>query len=221
MKDKELRDFIQIANDALKADTIFLPEYSNEKFKDIDIISTQHPEIDSAIGIGGLPRGRVVEIMGMEQSGKTTLALHVIAEAQKNGLRAGLIDAEHAIDRSRAEKIGVNFADLPISQPDSAEQALELLDLMVHSKLFGVIVIDSVAALSPLAEIEGTMSDSTIGLQARLMSKVLRKLTAPIHKYNVLVIFINQLRDKIGGFSPIPMRVGCVHPDTLVELVLD
>ena len=163
----------------------------------IDIISTGSLGLDVALGVGGLPRGRVVEIYGPESSGKTTLTLHVVAEAQKAGGTA-FIDAEHALDTAYAEKLGVNTEDLLLSQPDTGEQALEITDMLVRSSAVDVIVVDSVAALTPKAEIEGDMGDSHMGLQARLMSQALRKLTANIKRSNTMVIFINQLRMKIG-----------------------
>ena len=164
---------------------------------DIQAISTGSLGLDIALGIGGLPRGRIVEIYGPESSGKTTLTLHVIAEAQKAGGTAAFIDAEHALDPIYARKLGVNTDDLYITQPDTGEQALEIADALVRSGAFSVIVIDSVAALTPKAEIEGEMGDSHVGLQARLMSQALRKLTANIKRANTLVIFINQIRMKI------------------------
>ena len=166
--------------------------------RDIDVISTGSLGLDIALGIGGLPRGRVVEIYGPESSGKTTLALQVIAEAQKVGGCAAFIDAEHAMDPVYAAKLGANVDDLLISQPDTGEQALEITDMLVRSGAVDVVVIDSVAALTPKAEIEGEMGDSHVGLQARLMSQALRKLTANIKRSNTLVIFINQIRMKIG-----------------------
>ncbi len=165
---------------------------------DIPSISSGSIALDIAMGIGGYPRGRVVEIFGPESSGKTTLAIHAIAEAQKKGGIAAFIDAEHAFDRFYAEKLGVDLDDLLISQPDWGEQALEIADHLIRSGAVDIIVIDSVAALTPKAEIEGEMGDSKMGLQARLMSQALRKMTAIINKSNVCVIFINQLRDKIG-----------------------
>lgn len=166
--------------------------------RDIQVISTGSISLDMALGIGGLPRGRVVEIYGPESSGKTTLTLQVIAECQKMGGTAAFIDAEHALDTSYAEKLGVNVKDLLVSQPDTGEQALEIMDLLVRSSGVDVVVVDSVAALTPRAEIEGDMGDSHMGLQARLMSQALRKLTANIKRSNTLVIFINQIRMKIG-----------------------
>ena len=164
----------------------------------IETISTGSLSLDIALGVGGLPRGRIVEIYGPESSGKTTLAQHVIAEAQKLGGICGFIDAEHALDPTYAKNIGVDIDNLYISQPDSGEQALEICDTMVRSGALDVIIIDSVAALVPKKEIEGEMGDSVVGLQARLMSQALRKLTAQISKSNCVVIFINQLREKVG-----------------------
>lgn len=161
-------------------------------------ISSGSISIDNALGIGGYPRGRVIEIFGPESSGKTTLAIHAIAEAQKAGGIAAYIDAEHAFDRGYAEKLGIDVENLYISQPDNGEQALEIADALIRSGAIDIIVIDSVAALTPKAEIEGEMGDSKMGLQARLMSQALRKLTANISKTNTCCIFINQLRDKIG-----------------------
>ena len=166
--------------------------------RDIDVVSTGSLGLDVALGIGGLPRGRVVEIYGPESSGKTTLTLQVIAEAQKAGGTAAFIDAEHALDPGYAEKLGVNVDDLLVSQPDTGEQALEIADMLVRSSAIDVVVIDSVAALTPKAEIEGDMGDSHMGLQARLMSQALRKLTGNIKRSNTMVIFINQIRMKIG-----------------------
>ncbi|MCU0882403.1 MAG: recombinase RecA [Hyphomonadaceae bacterium] len=164
----------------------------------IESVSTGSLSLDIALGIGGLPRGRIVEIFGPESSGKTTLALHTIAEAQKNGGVCAFVDAEHALDPVYARKLGVDLGDLLISQPDTGEQALEITDTLVRSGACDVIVVDSVAALTPKAEIEGDMGDSLPGLQARLMSQALRKLTASIARSNTLVIFINQIRMKIG-----------------------
>jgi recombination protein RecA len=166
--------------------------------QDIQVVSTGSLGLDIALGVGGLPRGRVVEIYGPESSGKTTLTLQVIAEMQKLGGTAAFIDAEHALDPQYAQKLGVKVADLLISQPDTGEQALEIADMLVRSGSVDIVVIDSVAALTPKAEIEGEMGDSHMGLQARLMSQALRKLTANIKRTNTLVIFINQIRMKIG-----------------------
>jgi recombination protein RecA len=165
---------------------------------DIEEISTGSLSLDIALGIGGLPKGRIVEIYGPESSGKTTLTLQVIAECQKKGGTAAFIDAEHALDPSYARRLGVNVDDLLISQPDTGEQALEIADMLVRSSAIDVIIVDSVAALTPKAEIEGEMGDQHMGLQARLMSQALRKLTANIKRSNTLVIFINQIRMKIG-----------------------
>jgi len=170
----------------------------DENFVAVDVIPTGSIGLDAALGIGGYPKGRVVEIFGPESSGKTTLAIHAIAEAQKMGGIAAYIDAEHAFDRTYAEKLGVDLDNLYISQPDNGEQALEIADSLIRSGAIDIIVIDSVAALTPKAEIEGDMGDSKMGLQARLMSQALRKLTANISKTNTCCIFINQLRDKIG-----------------------
>ena len=166
--------------------------------KDIAVISTGSLGLDVALGVGGLPRGRVVEIYGPESSGKTTLSLSIIAQAQKKGGTAAFIDAEHAMDPAYAARLGVNVDDLLVSQPDTGEQALEIADMLVRSAAVDVVVVDSVAALTPKAEIEGEMGDTHVGLQARLMSQALRKLTANIKRSNTLVIFINQIRMKIG-----------------------
>jgi recombination protein RecA len=167
-------------------------------FRDIEVISTGSLTIDIALGIGGLPKGRVVEIYGPEASGKTTLALQVIAESQKMGGTAAFVDAEHALDPVYAEKLGINIDDLLISQPDTGDQGLEITDMLVRSGAVDVVVVDSVAALTPKAEIEGDMGDTHVGLHARLMSQALRKLTGNIKRSNTLVIFINQIRMKIG-----------------------
>jgi recombination protein RecA len=167
-------------------------------FPNVDVVSSGSLALDVALGIGGLPRGRVVEIYGPESSGKTTLTLQVIAEAQKLGGTAAFVDAEHALDPQYAENLGVNVEDLLVSQPDTGEQALEITDMLVRSGAVDIVVIDSVAALTPKAEIEGEMGDRHIGLQARLMSQALRKLTANIKRSNCMVVFINQIRMKIG-----------------------
>jgi len=166
--------------------------------RDIDVVSTGSIGLDVALGVGGLPKGRVIEIYGPESSGKTTLTLQVIAEAQKQGGTAAFVDAEHALDPAYAEKLGVNVDELLVSQPDTGEQALEITDMLVRSSAVDIVVIDSVAALTPKAEIEGEMGDSHMGLQARLMSQALRKLTANIQRSNTMVVFINQIRMKIG-----------------------
>ena len=168
------------------------------KNMNVQTVPTGSLSLDIALGLGGVPRGRIIEIYGPESSGKTTLAIHAIAEAQKAGGIAAIIDAEHAFDRFYAEKLGVDVENLWISQPDSGEQALEIADQLIRSSAVDIVVIDSVAALTPKAELEGDMGDSKMGLQARLMSQALRKLTATISKTNTTCIFINQLRDKIG-----------------------
>ncbi|MDO8571254.1 MAG: recombinase RecA [bacterium] len=170
------------------------------KKMNVDVVTTGCLSLDIALGVGGMPRGRVVEIYGPESSGKTTLAQHVIAEVQKQGGIAAFVDAEHALDPDYARKIGININDLLISQPDNGEQALEIVETLVRSNAVDVIVVDSVAALTPKAEIEGDMGDSHMGLQARLMSQALRKLTAIISKTKTIVIFINQTRQKIGVY---------------------
>lgn len=171
---------------------------SDEVQSDARVLSTGSLGLDIALGIGGIPRGRVIEIFGPESSGKTTLAMHIIAEAQKEGGLAAFIDAEHAFDKTYAEKLGIDIENLYVSQPDYGEQALEIAEHLIRSSAIDIVVIDSVAALTPKAEIEGEMGDSKMGLQARLMSQALRKLTAAISKTNCICIFINQLRDKIG-----------------------
>ena len=179
-----------------KGSVMFLGDEQSQA--DIEAVSTGSLSLDVALGIGGLPRGRIVEIYGPESSGKTTLTLHAIAEMQKLGGTAAFIDAEHALDPQYAKRLGVNTDELLISQPDTGEQALEITDMLVRSGGVDIVVVDSVAALTPKAEIEGDMGDSHMGLQARLMSQALRKLTANIKKTNTMVIFINQLRMKIG-----------------------
>ena len=170
----------------------------DEKIEDIEVISSGSIALDAALGVGGYPKGRIIEIYGPESSGKTTLAIHAIAEAQKNGGLAAFIDAEHAFDRFYAAKLGVDVDNLLISQPDNGEQALQIADQLISSSAIDILVVDSVAALTPKAEIEGDMGDNRVGLQARLMSQALRKLTSTISKTNTTCIFINQLREKIG-----------------------
>jgi len=191
---------LQLAMDKIEKDhgkgTIM--KLGDNKVEEVAVVSTGSIGLDMALGVGGLPRGRVIEIFGPESSGKTTLAIHAIAEAQKAGGIAAIIDAEHAFDRFYAEKLGVDVENLLISQPDNGEQALEIADQLIRSSAIDIVVIDSVAALTPKAEIEGDMGDSKMGLQARLMSQALRKLTGSINKTNTTCIFINQLRDKIG-----------------------
>ena len=172
--------------------------YGAESTLNVEAIPTGSLSLDLALGIGGLPRGRIVEIYGPESSGKTTLALHVLAEAQKMGGEVAFVDAEHALDPTYAKALGVNVEDMLISQPDTGEQALEITEALVRSGAIDVVVVDSVAALVPRAEIEGEMGDSFVGLHARLMSQALRKLTGIINKTNTIVIFINQLREKVG-----------------------
>ena len=185
----------KIDKDFGKGSVMMMNERSQEP---MDVVSTGSIGLDAALGIGGLPRGRVIEIYGPESSGKTTIATHVIAEAQKKGGMCAIIDAEHAFDSSYAQKLGVDIDNLLISQPDYGEQALEIADRLILSGALDVVVIDSVAALVPKGELEGEMGDSKMGLQARLMSQALRKLTATISKTNTICIFINQLREKIG-----------------------
>ena len=191
---------LQVAMD--KIDKTFgrgsIMKMGDENIENIDVIPTGSIGLNYALGVGGYPRGRIIEIYGPESSGKTTLAIHAIAEAQKMGGIAAIIDAEHAFDRFYAESLGVDVNNLWISQPDNGEQALEIADQLIRSSAIDVIVIDSVAALTPKAEIEGDMGDNKVGLQARLMSQALRKLTATVSKTNTCCIFINQLREKIG-----------------------
>src|SRR3972149_2326819 len=187
----------QIEKQYGKGSIMKLGESADERFK-VDTVPTGSIALDLALGVGGLPRGRIIEIYGPEASGKTTLALHVIAEAQKRGGQCAFVDAEHALDPSRAEIIGVNLDDLLMSQPDTGEQALEITETLIRSGALDVIVVDSVAALVPRAELEGEMGDAVMGLQARLMSQALRKLTGAISKSKTILIFTNQLRQKIG-----------------------
>lgn len=205
-----MAEVIQPSSDKLKALQLAMEKIEKDhgkgtimkmgdsKVEEIPVISTGSIGLDLALGVGGYPRGRVIEIFGPESSGKTTLAIHAIAEAQRNGGIAAIIDAEHAFDRFYAEKLGVDVNNLLISQPDNGEQALEIADQSIRSSALDIVVIDSVAALTPKAEIEGDMGDSKMGLQARLMSQALRKLTGTINKTNTTCIFINQLREKIG-----------------------
>ncbi len=202
---------LQLALDKIEKDqgkgTIM--RMGDRKVEDIAVIPTGSIGLNAALGVGGYPRGRVIEIFGPESSGKTTLAIHAIAQAQKTGGIAAIIDAEHAFDRFYAEKLGVNTDELLISQPDNGEQALEVADQLIRSSAVDIVVIDSVAALTPKSEIEGDMGESKMGLQARLMSQALRKLTANISKTNTTCIFINQLRDKIGQmFGPSETTTG-------------
>ena len=198
-KNVDLDQIIKDINNKVKDDTAIMRlGDGKKKFKDIETISTGSLSLDVATGIGGVPKGRIVEIYGPESSGKTTLTLHIIAEAQKSGGNAAFIDVEHALDPLYAEKIGVDTKNLLISQPDDGEQALEIAESLIKSCQLDVLVIDSVAALVPRAEIEGTMGDSHMGLQARLMSQAMRKLTGIVNKSKTCVIFINQIRHKIG-----------------------
>ena len=207
--DKKLSEREKMLNLALKqiekdyGEGAIMKLGENQKMN-IRAISTGSLNLDIALGVGGVPRGRIIEIYGAESSGKTTLALHIIAEAQKAGGTVAFIDAEHALDPVYAKALGVNIDELLISQPDTGEQALEISDMLVRSGAMDVIVVDSVAALVPKAEIEGEMGDQQMGLQARLMSKALRKLTGSIAKSDTVMIFINQIREKIGGFSFVP-----------------
>jgi recombination protein RecA len=205
--DKQIKAFLKTVKSELGDDILVIPELGASIVNDkIEVIPTGSSQIDKLLGIGGLPKGRVVEISGTEAGGKTTLALSVIKQAQQLGMTCAYIDTEQALERNRSIDIGVDFDKMAISQPNDAEQALDLLEMMVVSGLFGVIVIDSVSALVPKAELEGGMSDSTIGLQARLMGKILRKIASPVSKNKIVVIFINQVRQKIGGFTPFPVE---------------
>jgi recombination protein RecA len=201
-KDKALQAALKEIDKKFGKHTLI--KIGDKEIEKIPAISTGSIGLDTALGIGGLPIGRVIEIFGPESSGKTTLALQTIAEAQKNGMRCGFIDAEHAIDIYYAKNLGVNTDELYLSQPDYGEQALEIVSTMARSGAFDLIVIDSVAALTPKAEIEGEIEDQQVGVQARLMSKALRRLASVLHDMNVMVIFINQLRHKIGvmGYGP-------------------
>ena len=187
-----------VSPEKLKALQVAMDKMGDDNIENIDVIPTGSIGLNHALGVGGYPRGRIIEIYGPESSGKTTLAIHAIAEAQKMGGIAAIIDAEHAFDRFYAESLGVDVNNLWISQPDNGEQALEIADQLIRSSAIDVIVIDSVAALTPKAEIEGDMGENKVGLQARLMSQALRKLTATVSKTNTCCIFINQLREKIG-----------------------
>lgn len=205
MSNSKLEQLVAEANKEWGDGTLIIPELGGSLVNEHpEVISTGCDAVDRAVGIGGLPFGRIVEVMGQEASGKTTLVLHTIANAQKKGYRCAFIDVEHALDTDRAKAIGVDFEKLAISQPDSGEQALELLEYLIRSGQFKVIVVDSVAALIPKAEIEGEMTDANIGSQARMMGKIMRKITAPANKMKVLVIFTNQVRAKLGGFGFIP-----------------
>lgn len=207
MKNK-IQQLVDEVNKEWGAGTLVIPELGGKMFNEKpEVIPTGFDFIDQALGVGGFPLGRITEIMGQEASGKTTLALTAIARAQEKEIRCAFIDTEHALDRERATAIGVDFNKLAISQPDSGEQALDLLEFLIKSKQFHLIVIDSVAALIPLAELEGEMSEANIGAQARMMGKIMRKITAPTNKNKVCIIFTNQLRAKLGGFSFIPQTI--------------
>lgn len=195
-KDKTLEQVLQDIEKQFGKGAIM--KLGEDGIKDIDVVSSGSLMLDIALGVGGYPKGRIIEIYGPESSGKTTFALHAIAEVQKTGGRAAFIDAEHALDPVYAKNLGVNINDLLLSQPDTGEQALEICEALVRSEAMSIIVIDSVAALVPQAEIEGEMGDSHVGLQARLMSQALRKLSGAINKTNTICIFINQLREKVG-----------------------
>jgi recombination protein RecA len=195
-KDKTLEQVLQDIEKQFGKGSIM--KLGEDGVKDIDVISSGSLTLDIALGVGGYPKGRIIEIYGPESSGKTTFALHAIAEVQKTGGRAAFIDAEHALDPVYAKNLGVNINELLLSQPDTGEQALEICEALVRSEAMSIIVIDSVAALVPQAEIEGEMGDSHVGLQARLMSQALRKLSGAINKTNTICIFINQLREKVG-----------------------
>ncbi len=195
-KDKTLEQVLQDIEKQFGKGAIM--KLGEDGIKDIDVVSSGSLMLDIALGVGGYPKGRIIEIFGPESSGKTTFALHAIAEVQKNGGRAAFIDAEHALDPVYAKNLGVNINELLLSQPDTGEQALEICEALVRSEAMSIIVIDSVAALVPQAEIEGEMGDSHVGLQARLMSQALRKLSGAINKTNTICIFINQLREKVG-----------------------
>lgn len=203
-KEKKIVEHIE---EAFGEGSIILPELGGHIFNEtLEILSTGSPTIDNATGIGGFPFGKIIEILGQEASGKTTLALSVIAQAQSKGLRCAFIDAEQALDRKRAESIGVDFNKLFISQPDNGEQGLNIVDMLVTAGTIKVIVVDSVAALTPKAEIEGEMNDATIGILARNMGKILRKIIAPVNKNGIMVIFTNQIRAKLGGFGFVPQE---------------
>lgn len=207
MTKNSLQKLVDEANKEWGDGTLIIPELGmhlvNEK---PEILPTGFKAIDDALGVGGLPYGRIIEIMGEEASGKTTLLLHVIANAQQKGDRCAFIDVEHAIDRDRATKIGVNFDTLAISQPGNMEEALELMEFLVKSSEFKVVVLDSVAAMAPKAELEGEMNEANIGLKARMMGKITRKITPAANEGKVMVIFTNQVRAKLGGFGFVPQK---------------
>ncbi len=204
---KQEKALVKTINEQYGDGSIILPQLGSKIFNEnVEVIKTGSEAINKALGIGGLPKGKIVEILGQEASGKTTLALSVIAEAQKDGIRCAFIDAEQSLDKARAEALGVDFNKLFISQPDDGEQALNILESLIISKKIGLVVVDSVAALTPRAEIEGDMSDANIGGMARMMGKALRKIVSPTNKNGVLVIFTNQIRAKLGGFGFMPQE---------------
>lgn len=204
-KSSGIKAVLDAVNKEWGAGSLIIPELGGHLMnEEVEVLSTGCGAIDEASGIGGWPMGRIVEVTGMESSGKSTLVLHTLAEAQRKGWRCALIDTEHALDVERAKRIGLDYEKMAVSQPDNGEQALEILEFLIHSREFRVIAVDSVAALTPKAELEGEMSDANIGLQARMMGKIMRKITAPVSKYKCLVIFTNQLRTKIGGFGYFP-----------------
>lgn len=203
----KLSELVAQANKEWGDGTLIIPELGMKLANEVpEILPTGFKVIDDALGIGGLPYGRIIEIMGEEASGKTTLLLHIITNAQRKGDRCAFIDVEHSIDRERAEKIGVDFEKLAISQPGSAEEALELMEFLIKSSQFKVVVLDSVAAMVPQAELEGEMTEANIGVKARLMGKITRKITGITNENKVMVIFTNQVRAKLGGFSFVPMK---------------
>ncbi len=207
MSKSNIQELIDKANETWGDGMLILPELGGHMVnEEVEVLPLGIKDIDDALGIGGFPFGRVVEIMGQESSGKTTLVLHIIAKAQQAGKRCAFIDAEHALDRDRAKAIGVDFDKLAISQPDSMENALELLEFLVKSNQISVIILDSVAALVPEAELAGEMNEANIGLKARMMGKILRKIIPSANKNKVMVIFINQVRAKLGGFGFVPMN---------------
>ena len=207
MTKNSLADLVAQANKEWGDGTLIIPELGMKLVNEVpEILPTGFKVIDDALGVGGVPYGRIIEVMGEEASGKTTLVLHIIANAQKKGDRCAFIDVEHAIDRERAMRIGVNFDSLAISQPGNMEEALELMEFLIKSGEFQVVVLDSVAAMSPKAELEGEMSEANIGLKARMMGKITRKITPAANEGKVMVIFTNQVRAKLGGFGFIPQK---------------
>lgn len=207
MSKNSLADLVAQANKEWGDGTLIIPELGMKLVNETpEILPIGFKPIDDALGVGGVPYGRIIEIMGEEASGKTTLLLHIIANAQRKGDRCAFIDVEHAIDRERAMRIGVNFDSLAISQPGNMEEALELMEFLIKSGEFQVVVLDSVAAMSPKAELEGEMSEANIGLKARMMGKITRKITPAANEGKVMVIFTNQVRAKLGGFGFVPQK---------------